>query len=297
MTRPGAPGPPDHPVFQARRAIAGLILIGIAVLAAAVLAGRGGPGRRGGDAVHATLPAPTLATTPPQTRRLAQARAVERVRRRLPYVAVAGRQHREIALTFDDGPGPYTLRVLRALQAQHAPATFFQVGSQARTFTDAERAQIADPAAVIGNHTWSHRRLSTLSAHDQADELDGMSAQLQASSGRPPQLFRPPFGAFDRTTERLLAGRHLLTVLWTVDSQDYERPGTRQIIRTVLAGARPGAIILLHDAGGDRSQTVAALPAIIRRLRAKHYALVTVPRLLLDNPPPGQQPPVSVGVG
>jgi peptidoglycan/xylan/chitin deacetylase (PgdA/CDA1 family) len=81
----------------------------------------------------------------------------------------------------------------------------------------------------------------------------------------------------------------MLMVLWTVDTGDYRRPGTAAIVRAALAGARPGAIILLHDGGGNRAQTVAALPKIIAGLRSRGYRLVTVPRLLLDNPPPRDQ--------
>jgi peptidoglycan/xylan/chitin deacetylase (PgdA/CDA1 family) len=78
-------------------------------------------------------------------------------------------------------------------------------------------------------------------------------------------------------------------ILWTVDTSDYRRPGVAAIVKSAVSGARPGAIILLHDAGGDRSETVAALPLIIRKLRARGYQLVTVPRLLLDNPAPHDQ--------
>ena len=83
-------------------------------------------------------------------------------------------------------------------------------------------------------------------------------------------------------------------VMWTVDTNDYRLPGSGAIIRSALAGARPGAILLLHDAGGNRSETVAALPAIIAKLRARGYQLVTVPKLLLDNPPPHDQDITSV---
>ena len=83
-------------------------------------------------------------------------------------------------------------------------------------------------------------------------------------------------------------------VLWSVDTDDWEKPGTKRIVHNALSGARPGAIILLHDGGGDRSETVAALPTIIRDLRRRGYRLVTVPRLLLDNPPPRDQDVGSV---
>jgi peptidoglycan/xylan/chitin deacetylase (PgdA/CDA1 family) len=81
----------------------------------------------------------------------------------------------------------------------------------------------------------------------------------------------------------------MLMVLWTVDTSDYRRPGTAAIVHSIVSRAKPGAIILMHDAGGNRAETVAALPKVIAQLRARGYRLVTVPRLLLDNPPPANQ--------
>ena len=88
----------------------------------------------------------------------------------------------------------------------------------------------------------------------------------------------------------MLRRNRMLMVLWSVDSQDYRQPGARAIVRRVLNGAHPGAIVLMHDAGGARSQTVAALPEIVRKLRHRGYRLVTVPQLLRDDPPPRGQP-------
>jgi peptidoglycan/xylan/chitin deacetylase (PgdA/CDA1 family) len=81
----------------------------------------------------------------------------------------------------------------------------------------------------------------------------------------------------------------MLMVLWSVDTDDYEQPGVPVIVQRALEGVKPGAIILLHDAGGVRDQTIAALPAIIKGVRARGYRLVTVPQLLMDDPPPGGQ--------
>ncbi len=288
-------------VFRVRRTVAVAVLLvgalGVGALIAVLGLGRAGrhPAPVAGP-LSLTTPMPT--TVPIlRTRRFEQAKAVERVRRRLPYVAVAGRRERQIALTFDDGPGPYTLRVLRVLDRLKVPATFFQVGQAVDVFTDAERREIRDPSFVLANHTWSHKNLARLSADDQADQLDDASFAIYRASGALPQLFRPPYGTLNETTLRLAAKRHLLPVLWSIDSQDYERPGTRVIVRRVVDAARPGSIVLMHDAGGDRTQTVAALPAIIKQLRAKHYRFVTVPRLLHDSPPPRRQPKVQVGVG
>jgi peptidoglycan/xylan/chitin deacetylase (PgdA/CDA1 family) len=94
---------------------------------------------------------------------------------------------------------------------------------------------------------------------------------------------------WNSVTLAMLRKYRMLMVLWTVDTSDYRRPGISQIVKSAVAGAKPGAIILMHDAGGDRAETVAALPKVISRLRARGYRFVTVPRLLLDNPPPHNQ--------
>jgi len=99
---------------------------------------------------------------------------------------------------------------------------------------------------------------------------------------------------WNAATLALLRRYRMLMVLWTVDTNDYRRPGVQAIVKAALSGARPGAIILLHDAGGNRSETAAALPRIIAGLRRRHYRLVTVPRLLLDNPAPRVQNIASV---
>jgi peptidoglycan/xylan/chitin deacetylase (PgdA/CDA1 family) len=121
---------------------------------------------------------------------------------------------------------------------------------------------------------------------------------MRAYGDRFPRLFRPPYASFDRATLRLLREYRMLMVMWSIDSEDYTRPGAREIVRNVVEKARPGAIVLMHDAGGDRSQTVAALPAIVHKLRRRGYRFVTVPRMLLDDPPPeDQRLPHGAGAG
>ena len=213
------------------------------------------------------------------------------------YVAVAGRRGREIALTFDDGPGPYTLEVVRTLHQLKAPGTFFQVGTTEHYFTDAQQAELSDPLVTIGDHTQNHRRLDRLSRADQATEIDAQAAILRAAGGPPPTLFRPPYGAFDATTLALLRERQMTMVMWSIDSEDYRRPGVDAIVNNVLSAAKPGAIVLLHDAGGERSQTIAALPRIVKALRERHYTLVSIPQLLHDAPPPLKQPAMGIGAG
>ncbi|HEY4997171.1 MAG TPA: hypothetical protein VII03_04185, partial [Solirubrobacteraceae bacterium] len=122
--------------------------------------------------------------------------------------------------------------------------------------------------------------------------------RIELLGGRRPVLFRPPYGSFNATTLRELKKLHLLMILWSVDTDDYRQPGVSVIVERALAGAKPGEIILMHDAGGLREQTIAALPLIIRALRARGFHLVTVPQLLADDPPPpGQQIPPNLSGG
>jgi peptidoglycan/xylan/chitin deacetylase (PgdA/CDA1 family) len=217
-----------------------------------------------------------------------EAAAIDRTLRYTPYVRVAGAQHREVALTFDDGPGPYTPAILSTLERLHAPATFFEVGMLLPWFHVSTSRILAD-GFTLGDHTENHAPMSRLSRRLQARQLLEQASAIGNYGASFPRLFRPPYGLWNDTTLSLLHTYRMLMVLWTVDTEDYRRPGVAAIVHAAVAGARPGAIILLHDAGGDRSQTVAALPRVIRGLRARGYRLVTVPRLLLDNPAPRDQ--------
>ena len=208
----------------------------------------------------------------------------------------AGRRRREIALTFDDGPSPYTAAIMRVLRRWHATATFFEIGTKAQTSPGTVAAQVRYGFAVE-DHTVNHLALRGLPAGVQAAEIRGAAIRLRQAGAPPPRLFRPPYGRFDKTTVATARSLGMQTVLWTVDSQDYTRPGSIAIVRRVLRAAAPGAIILMHDGGGNRAQTVAALSKLIPRLRLRHYRLVTVRRLLQDNPPPRGRPAVRMPSG
>ncbi len=210
------------------------------------------------------------------------------------YISVGTPRRRELALTFDDGPGPYTPRVLAVLKRFHVKATFFEIGRNVAAYP-AFTARLAKAGMAIGDHTETHPPMAQLGAGAQASELDQAARAIQAAGAPRPLLFRPPYGSFDASTLQLLRDRSMMMVLWTVDTSDYALPGVSRIIYTALSGARPGAVILMHDGGGDRSETVAALPRIIERLRQRGYKLVTVPELLRDDPPAvGQPPPTSL---
>jgi peptidoglycan/xylan/chitin deacetylase (PgdA/CDA1 family) len=286
----------DEPHHRRRRRA--LVLAGIAAIAliVGIWAGAGG----GSASKRAAVQAPTsyfgrvqvLAGNGQSSfaslEQAAENAAIDRTLAYTPYVRVAGAQHREVALTFDDGPGPFTPKVVSILQRENVPATFFQVGTLQKYFHDAT-SEIVAKGYPIGDHTWAHAPMSKLSRRDQQSQL---LKEISATGdyGAPfPRMFRPPYGLWNPTTLSILRSYKMLMVLWTTDTDDYRRPGSDVIVRRVLNGARPGAIILMHDAGGNRQDTVDALPQIISGLRARGYKMVTIPRLLLDNPAPADQ--------
>jgi peptidoglycan/xylan/chitin deacetylase (PgdA/CDA1 family) len=211
--------------------------------------------------------------------------AVKAVLAYSPFVKEGGNRGHDIALTFDDGPGPYTPAVLSVLERLHVHATFFEIGAMLRYFSASTVRELRD-GDVIGDHTETHPEMATLSEHAQHEQLFEQILHIELLDGPRPTLFRPPYGSYDATTMRQLRALHLLMVLWSVDTDDYLQPGVPVIVQRALAGARPGSIILMHDAGGTRTQTIAALPTIINGLRARGFHLVTVPELLRDDPPP-----------
>jgi peptidoglycan-N-acetylglucosamine deacetylase len=180
-----------------------------------------------------------------------------------------------VALTFDDGPSAtYTPQILRIL-AGHHPASFSIVGRQG-----AAEAGILDQEAADGfglvNHTWDHVNLATLPLGDWPAEVDRTDTLLAGALGHPAACLRPPYGDTGPAVVDGLARRGLAELLWSIDPSDYLQPGAATIASRVQSALRPGAIILLHDGGGDRSQTVAALPMIIPGIQTAGYHIVPV---------------------
>jgi peptidoglycan/xylan/chitin deacetylase (PgdA/CDA1 family) len=171
-----------------------------------------------------------------------------------------------VALTFDDGPNPrWTDPIMDILARYNAPATFFIVGRMANGQPDRVRAE-AVRGYGVGNHTWDHVDLTNTA--DWTHEVEDTSTRLELLSGRPVDCARPPFGLINADVNARLRERGMTAVLWDVDSQDYTKPGVDAIVKRVLGAMRPGAIVLMHDGGGDRSETVAALPRIIEGIQA-----------------------------
>jgi peptidoglycan/xylan/chitin deacetylase (PgdA/CDA1 family) len=194
----------------------------------------------------------------------------------------AGDDSDVVALTFDDGPNPpHTNGVLDVLERYGVPATFFCVGLHASAHRE-ELARMASAGHRVANHTWSHPFLPDLTARELAVQLERTDEAVAAGAGEQGRrLFRPPYGS--RTPEILSwIGQDDATgdvVLWDVDAGDWALPGADAIARTVLDQSRGGSIVLMHDGGGDRSQTVEALPAIIEGLMERGLRFTTVDRM------------------
>jgi peptidoglycan-N-acetylglucosamine deacetylase len=183
---------------------------------------------------------------------------------------------RRVALTFDDGPSVYTPQVLAILNRYGVHATFFEIGRQVGPLAAVSRAVIRD-GDVIGDHTWSH---PALNASNAAAQLRSARAAIRNATGFRPCLMRPPYGIAPPAVVGIARSLGLLTIQWDVDPTDWSRPGAAVIAQRVLSAVHAGSIVIMHDGGGDRSETVAALRTIVPGLLARGYHLVTVPQLL-----------------
>lgn len=205
-------------------------------------------------------------------------RPVGCVARGLAAARFNGPARREVALSFDDGPSALTLGFVRMLRAAHVVGTFFMVGDQ---LIAADRSLLHEELRdgdALGDHSWSHPDL-TRSA-DVLSQLRGTKREIRRLSGYAPCVFRPPYGSYDSAVVRTAGSLGLATVIWDVDPRDWALPGVGAIEGRVLAQVRPGSIVLSHDGGGPRGETLAAYPSIIAALRKRGYRFVTVPQLL-----------------
>lgn len=183
-----------------------------------------------------------------------------------------------IYLTFDDGPSTaYTGRILDLLDAHDAKATFFQLGEKAIAHPGLTRAVVARGHA-LGSHAWNHQDLRKLSPRRLNRQITRTSAALHRIGGRPITCFRPPYGAVNARVRSAVRGKNLKLILWDVDPRDWKRPGAPTIARRVISRTDPGDVSLMHDAGGNRSQSVRALKRILRQLGAKGYEFAALPQ-------------------
>lgn len=195
-------------------------------------------------------------------------------------VFCAGTQNKYVALTFDDGPGGQTQRVLQILARYGQRGTFFVLGRQLAE--QPALPAVEARAGAIGDHTFSHSDLTKLSPEQVAAELGNTRQLLERAADAPVMVFRPPYGARNPLVDTTAQRFGLLQVIWNVDTQDAEGATAAEIVQLAREGMRPGAVILMHE---NRPQTLAALPRILRTLRNRGFRSVTVPELLALNPP------------
>ena len=202
------------------------------------------------------------------------------------YHQGAGDTH-EVALTFDDGPDPeWTPKILDILKAAKVKAAFFLVGVNAERYPNLVR-RIVDDGHEIGNHTYYHPNLALCWPEHVRLELNATQLLIQTLTGRGTTLFRPPYAAdtqparlADLMPLQIAQDQNYLVVLENIDPQDWAKPGADVILQRIKQQRHDGNIILLHDAGGDRSQTVEALPRIIEYLQARNDTIVPLSKLL-----------------
>jgi peptidoglycan/xylan/chitin deacetylase (PgdA/CDA1 family) len=209
----------------------------------------------------ATVPSPTVALAPVVT-----VPVTTRPRPTIPHYSADAAP---VALTFDDGPNEsFTPQVLDILARYGVRATFFVVGAEVDRLPDLTRRLVND-GHVLGNHTWDHADLTTLDEDGFRAQIDRTEDLLATFTGHRSSCARPPYGRINQYARDQLNARGMRATRWSTDTGDWKRPGADEIVRRAVDGARPGAVILLHDGGPDMSQTVAALPRIIEGMRSR----------------------------
>ncbi len=295
---------------QLRRRRLGALVVAAIVLAALVtglvraLGGGNRPAGTEASSTRPTVPSSQKTTTSQRHDRTnARAAARRRLEERgenavdrfaeigLPLYC-GGSKGRYIALTFDDGPGPYTERyAFPILRKAKVRATWFVVGRNIANWPSLPRRELAFGA--VGDHTWNHAYLPGLDFNAMKSELASTQTQLERSTGKRVRLFRPPYGARTAAIDRESRALGMLQVLWSIDSLDSQGADWRGITKEVLDNVRSGSIILFHE---NRGQTIRALKFnILPELRRRHFKTVSLPELLALDPPTMKQ--LKAGAG
>jgi peptidoglycan/xylan/chitin deacetylase (PgdA/CDA1 family) len=268
-----------------RRRVVGLLLLaGTAAVCLLLLTG-------GGDrqAAAPKRPAPKR-SAPTQAQPLAQPTAALRHLTDLGLpVLCAATTGRGVALTFDDGPGPYTRFAIDLLRRARARATFFLVGRNLPGREQLVKSELT--VGEVADHTYTHPWLPSLAADAAAAEMSRAKDAIAAAGGAPVNLFRPPYEGRTPAIDAQAKALGMVQILWDVDSLDWAGADHRGIAANVIRGLRPGSIILMHE---NRGQTIRALRKILPALRRKRLRAVTVSELLAHNPPSDAQ--VQAGV-
>jgi peptidoglycan-N-acetylglucosamine deacetylase len=280
--------------LQRRRAGALLIVAAIVgvVLALTLAFSSGGGGKKSSSSRVTTTSQTTLPVRKKAKHGLSRAKLDQLANRAVLHYAEIGRpvycggtKKKMAALTFDDGPGPYTApAVLHVLRKRHARATFFLVGRRIQVYPGIPM-QEAELGAV-GDHTWNHAELTGLDENAMKSEVEDAQTSIAQATKRPVTLFRPPYGARDGAVDREVASLGMVEVMWSLDSFDWQGGNWKELVARVLRDVRPGSIILMHDI---HPNTIAAVWKLVPALHHLGYRLVTVPELLALDPPTDAQ--------
>jgi peptidoglycan/xylan/chitin deacetylase (PgdA/CDA1 family) len=299
----GAPEDERHDQLRVPLAAAAAALLAAAVAAALLVTTGKRPSVPAG-AAERLAGTPAQATIPPSTQDAFGARppgpapwpatglpAVERVVWRGgtpadpgPGVAAAPDTRKVVELSFDDGPSPvWTPQILDILQQEGIHATFSLIGYEALRYRAVARQELATGQAIC-DHTAHHNEHLDRATPDVVEmEIDLGADLIRTAIGQDPVCYRPPANALSPFIIQVAHARHLRVLSYSVDPSDYRRPAAAVLLPRILARVRPGSIIVLHDGGGDRSQTVAVLKPLIDNLKAQGYRFTTV----LDEPSTG----------
>ncbi|MER6471942.1 polysaccharide deacetylase family protein [Streptomyces collinus] len=272
----------DQLFTRRRMLLAGAAALGAAGTAGVVVAGDGGEAARTAAPVAGPQARQVLKSSAFRLQPLTGYGPPRAAPRRLkvrsePIMRISGRGRR-MMLTYDDGPNPaYTPHILDTLAKYRVRAMFFVCGE---CVVDNKEllARMADEGHVVGNHTWTHPLLTSLDRGEIRSEMERTSDVIEDAYGERPQWFRAPYGAWNRAAFQLGAEMGMEPMAWTVDTTDWETPGTGVIVDRVESGAAPGVVVLSHDAGGDRSQSVHAIREYLPYLLDSGYHLTVPPR-------------------
>ena len=235
-------------------------------------------------AALALAAAPALASTPMPTDLMPTAEQQQEALYRVARVGVpiyrAGNQKPYVALTFDDGPGPNTVKVMNEMRKYGLHATFFTNGKNMDRWQDTLKREASQQA--LGDHTWSHHYLPGLSASAQIQEVARSVGRSEQITHKAVRLFRPPYGAGTSVVSNWVNQHNMVEVLWTQDSRDSLGAPWTEILSRSEQYITPGAIILLHE---NRGQTVKAVNRLLPEIRRRGFKAVTIPQLLVLNPP------------
>lgn len=180
-----------------------------------------------------------------------------------------------VALTFDDGPTPFTLQMIDILKARKVRASFFMVGNNIKRHPEIAKA-VVEGGFEIGNHTMRHFLPSRLTDTALRDDVEGTSALIAALTGKPPVLFRSPYGSRSKRFFAEAARGNMDVVFWNVDPHDWKHSSPESMAAEIAAALKPGAVILLHDGGGNRTRTVQALPLVLDEIERRGYEIALV---------------------